>query len=91
MGLPCPPCYLRGGGLLPHHFTLTTPKRSGIFSAALAVRPTYADLPSLSEGILPYGVRTFLSSLKTRANIRILKNNEPYNIEGLRTLPQPPN
>ena len=36
-GLPCPRHYCRGGALLPHLFTLTSPKRGGTFSVALSV------------------------------------------------------
>jgi len=36
-GLPCHACYQPRGALLPHHFTLTLPQQSGIFSVALSV------------------------------------------------------
>ncbi len=36
-GLPCHACYQPCGALLPHHFTLTLPQQSGIFSVALSV------------------------------------------------------
>jgi hypothetical protein len=36
-GLPCEPCYHSPGALLPHLFTLTPPKRGGLFSAALSL------------------------------------------------------
>jgi len=40
-GLPCPLAYARGGGLLPHRFTLTLRSlalpRGGLFSVALSV------------------------------------------------------
>ena len=34
-GLPCRSSYHERGGLLPHRFTLTTPKNGGLFSVAL--------------------------------------------------------
>ena len=37
LGLPCPPCYQRGGGLLLHRFTLTRARSGGLFSVALSV------------------------------------------------------
>ena len=57
-GLPCPRRCLRGGGLLPHLFTLTL--AGGLFSVALSVSPACAENPSLSRGALPCDVRTFL-------------------------------
>src|SRR6185436_20912519 len=40
-GLPCPLAYARGGGLLPHRFTLTLRSlalpQGGLFSVALSV------------------------------------------------------
>ena len=44
-GLPCHNCYQQRGALLPHHFTLTSPKTGGIFSAALSVD---SRLPAVS-------------------------------------------
>jgi hypothetical protein len=62
MGLSCLHCYLWSGELLPPLFTLTLRQaQGGIFSVTLAVEPGYPDTPSLSQGFLPYGVRTFLS------------------------------
>lgn len=36
----------------------------GIFSATLSVTAGFPDAPPLSQGILPFGVRTFLSTLR---------------------------
>ncbi len=36
-GLPCRSCYRERGGLLPHRFTLATPKDGGLISVALSV------------------------------------------------------
>jgi hypothetical protein len=36
-GLPCHACYQPRGALLPHHFTLTCTRASGIFSVALSI------------------------------------------------------
>ncbi|MCH2074508.1 MAG: hypothetical protein MK130_06570, partial [Puniceicoccaceae bacterium] len=56
------------GELLPPHFTLTSGKpklaQGGIFSATLSVTSSCPNAPPLSQGILPYGVRTFLSILR---------------------------
>ncbi|MGB0258072.1 MAG: hypothetical protein ACPGES_05415, partial [Coraliomargarita sp.] len=41
--------------------------QGGLFSVTLSVAPGYPDTPLLSQGVLPYGVRTFLSS-KRQAN-----------------------
>ena len=57
-GLPCPRRYLRGGGLLPHLFTLTL--AGGLFSVALSVFPALPENPPLSRGTPPCDVRTFL-------------------------------
>ena len=68
LGLSCLLRYLRSGELLPPHFTLTSGKpklaQGGIFSATLSVTSSCPNAPPLSQGILPYGVRTFLSILR---------------------------
>ena len=47
------------GELLPRHFTLTPRQaQGGIISVTLAV--SLEREPPLSQGMLPYGVRTFL-------------------------------
>ncbi len=71
----CPRCYLRGGELLPRHFTLTVAgsqsfQRGGLISATLSVDRSFRHLPPrLSPGTLPCGVRTFLSSPKEQATV----------------------
>ena len=66
-GLPCPLDYSRGGGLLPHLFTLT--RRTGRFVFCCTGRrrrlkaSSPACIPPLRSGlrgIVPCGVRTFL-------------------------------
>ena len=66
-GLPCPLDYSRGGGLLPHLFTLT--RRTGRFVFCCTGRRRRLEAPSPAcippsrsrlRGIVPYGVRTFL-------------------------------
>jgi len=46
-GLPCPGPYVPGGGLLPRHFTLTTPTKKtpegGVISVALSVAPRLGE------------------------------------------------
>lgn len=65
-GLSCPDGYPPGGGLLPRLFTLTaTPERArrgGLFSVTLSIdRRFRPGPPQLFCGMLPCGVRTFLS------------------------------
>jgi len=61
-GLPCLPPRGGSGGLLPHLFTLTPSTLDGAvcflwhFPSACAGR--------VLPGVLPYGARTFLSTLK---------------------------
>ena len=66
-GLPCPRDYSRGGGLLPHLFTLT--RRTGRFVFCCTGRRRRLEAPSPAcippsrsglRGIVPCGVRTFL-------------------------------
>lgn len=57
-GLPCPLNYSRGGGLLPHLFTLTLINRAVCF---LWSYPSPFDAQEL-PGSLPCGARTFLSN-----------------------------
>ena len=57
--------YCRSGGLLHHHFTFLpspSPKATGcVFSVTLSVPAGSGPLdPWLTQGALPYGVRTFL-------------------------------
>ena len=65
-GLSCPGSHPPGGGLLPRLFTLTaTPVRArhgGLFSVTLSIdRDFRPGPPRLFRGMLPCGVRTFLS------------------------------
>lgn len=58
-GLHCRCSHLQRGGLLLHHFTLTTPKHGGILSVALAVTtPKRSPFPLGS--VLLCVARTFL-------------------------------
>ena len=66
-GLPCPLDHSRGGGLLPHLFTLT--RRTGRFVFCGTGRRRRLEAPSPAcippsgsglRGIVPCGVRTFL-------------------------------
>ncbi len=76
MGLSCLLCYLRSGELLPPLFTLTLRQaQGGIFSVTLSVPTGYPAGPPLSRGILPYGVRTFLSS-NAQANAHTPKSTK---------------
>gem|GEM_PF-2661234 len=65
-GLPCPLSYERGGGLLPHHFTLTSDIAwllkqllpllgGGIFSVALSMQASLSKnlLRTLSGSFIP--------------------------------------
>ena len=66
LGFSCLHCYRRSGELLPHLFTLTPRQaRGGLFSVTLSVATGCPATPSFSRGILPDGVRTFLSSIRT--------------------------
>lgn len=66
MGLSCLHCYRWSGELLPPLFTLTPRQaRGGLFSVTLSVTVGCPNVPPFSRGILPYGVRTFLSSQRT--------------------------
>jgi len=70
-GFPCLACHHASGGLLPRLFTLTTPKRGGMFSVALSRgRPRF-----VLRTILPCGVRTFLWPLKGPATMRPLQTS----------------
>ena len=63
LGFSCLRRYLRSGELLPHLFTLTSRQaRGGFFSVTLSVTTSCLAAPPFSRGILPDGVRTFLSS-----------------------------
>ena len=64
LGLHCP------GGLLRRRWALAPPfhpyrLRGGLFSVALSVRVPCETRPALSGGVLPWGVRTFLSCERT--------------------------
>jgi len=64
-GFSCPLACARGGGLLPRLFTLTRRLApvGGLFSVTLSVgRGFRAGLPRVLRGMLPCGVRTFLSA-----------------------------
>ena len=66
LGLSCLHCYRWSGELLPPLFTLTPRQaRGGLFSVTLSVTQGFPCAPLLSQGVLPYGVRTFLSFLQT--------------------------
>ena len=55
-GFSRPPAHAEAGGLLPHHFTLTLPRKGGMFLCHFpSGRPAWV-LPSA----LPVGARTFL-------------------------------
>ena len=74
MGLSSLHCYLWSGELLPPLFTLTSGKPEAVIFCD-TIR--HARLPSrapLSQGFLPYGVRTFLSSPKEQANAHTPKS-----------------
>lgn len=62
LGLSCLPRRLGSGELLPRLFTLTDafPRRRSVFCDTVRQRALRAP-PPLSRGILPCGVRTFLS------------------------------
>ena len=63
-GFSCPPACAGGGGLLPRLFTLTAglSPGGGLFSVTLSVGPGFRPcLPRVLRGMLPCGVRTFLS------------------------------
>lgn len=65
-GLSCPGSHPPGGGLLPRLFTLALApvqaRHGGLFSVTLSIdRGLRHDPPRIFRGMLPYGVRTFLS------------------------------
>jgi len=63
-GFSCPLAYARGGGLLPRLFTLADrlAPGGGLFSVTLSVGWGFrSNLPRVLRGMLPCGVRTFLS------------------------------
>lgn len=63
-GFSCPLACARGGGLLPRLFTLTRrlAPMGGLFSVTLSVDRGFRNgLPRILRGMLPCGVRTFLS------------------------------
>lgn len=63
-GFSCPRACARGGGLLPRLFTLAAGLRrvGGMFSVTLSVEAGFRRLlPRVLRGMLPFGVRTFLS------------------------------
>jgi hypothetical protein len=70
-GLPCPLPYGRGGGLLPHRFTITfEPKLSGrLFSVALSLR-------SLSAGVTRRRIRVE-PGLSSNAAFRLYARGRP--------------
>ncbi len=66
-GFSCPGTCAPGGGLLPRLFTLTplglAAKQGGLFSVTLSVAPDFRPTPPrILRGMLPGGVRTFLSA-----------------------------
>jgi len=63
-GLPCPLAYARGGGLLPHRFTLTSPWPSGLLEAVCFLWPYPSPYGAQAlPGSLPDGARTFLGAV----------------------------
>ncbi len=58
-GLPCHHCYQSRGALLPHLFTLTSPRKRRRAVYFLWHFPSARAAQKLS-GTLPYGARTFL-------------------------------
>jgi len=56
VGFARPDCCQAAGALLPHHFTLTLPKKGGMFLLHFPSAYAAQALP----GTLPDGVRTFL-------------------------------
>ena len=92
-GLPCLRDCSWSGELLPHLFTLApqaiTHPRGGLFSVALSVGTIHivashvypeAHAPGL-HGIAPYGVRTFLPRLASRAILRPSRINAKLHVE----------
>ena len=69
-GLPCDAHHCTPGALLPHLFTLTPPKRGGMFSVALAVAQALKPGPRTLSGTPLYGVRTFLAPAAPRNRSR---------------------
>ena len=75
-GFSCPGTCAPGGGLLPRLFTLTplrlAAKRGGLFSVTLSVAPDFRPkLPRILRGMLPGGVRTFLSAGRSPRSDRL--------------------
>jgi len=63
-GFSCPRTCARGGGLLPRLFTLSArlAPGGGLFSVTLSVERDLGPFPPrILRGMLPFGVRTFLS------------------------------
>ena len=68
-GFSCPAACAAGGGLLSRLFTLTPglAPGGGLFSVTLSVGAGFRPrLPRVLRGMLPYGVRTFLSARTLR-------------------------
>jgi len=75
-GFSCPRACVRGGGLLPRLFTLTLrlAPTGGLFSVTLSVDGSFRPRPPrVLRGMLPFGVRTFLSP----PALRPTKNGRP--------------
>ena len=72
-GFSCPRDCSRGGGLLPRRFTLALPlAKGGLFSVTLSVAPDFRPaLPRILRGMLPGGVRTFLSAGRSPRSDRL--------------------
>ena len=76
----CPASFVTSGAVGSYPTISPLPRvplsetRGGIFSATLSVTPSLPDAPPLSRGILPCGVRTFLSSFARQANARTSKS-----------------
>ena len=88
-GLSCPFAFAQGGGLLPRLFTLTSlitarserssepemMKRS-IFCDTCRRKELSFSAPLLSQGVLPCGVRTFLSGVLVGAGATARQQNK---------------
>ena len=72
VGFARPPRYRDAGALLPHRFTLTLPKKGGLFLLHFPSACAAQALP----GTLPDGVRTFLYEPRLTAVARPAELNE---------------
>ena len=70
-GLPSHLGHPRRGGLLPHHFTLTSRRRRSVFCGTICPMILANHRPSFSQGTLLCSVRTFLQSPSEEENQRL--------------------